>query len=63
MDHTDTLTIEDTANPTAADFVRQKLTDFNRQHVADDRYQPLNIFLRADDQTIVAGLLGATYWG
>jgi GNAT superfamily N-acetyltransferase len=63
MADTYTLTIEDTANPSDADFVRQKLAEFNRQHVADDHYQPLHIFLRTDDQAIVAGLLGATYWG
>ncbi len=63
MDKTYTLTIEDTLDSPEADFVRQKLAEFNRQYVVDDQYQPFTIFLRDQAQKIVAGLLGETYWG
>jgi GNAT superfamily N-acetyltransferase len=52
-------------NPSKDDIliVREGLQHFNRLHVPDDNYQPMVLFLRDPDGTIVGGLLGETYWG
>jgi GNAT superfamily N-acetyltransferase len=52
-------------NPSDEDvlFVREGLQHFNRLHVPDDDYQPVVLFLRDPDGTMVGGLLGETYWG
>ena len=43
--------------------VRDGLCAFNRTRVGDDDDQPLAIFVRDDQRTIVGGLTGATFWG
>ncbi len=58
-----TITLTDTPTPGDLRVVRDGLNAFNRQHVPEDNYRPLALFLRSEDQTIVGGLLGATYWG
>ena len=58
-----TLVLE--AEPTADDvgYVRERLAAYNRQQAGDDHHQQLAIFLRDGTHTIVAGLVGDTYWG
>jgi GNAT superfamily N-acetyltransferase len=46
-----------------AQAVRDALIAYNRDHAGQQRYQELTIWLRDDQQTIVGGLLGSTYWG
>lgn len=50
------------ADPADIDFVRNGLRHYNSLF-ADNSYQPLHIFLRDNDGTLVGGLLGDTYWG
>jgi len=63
MDNSYRLTLEETPDANDLDFVRERLNEFNRLHVEDDNYKPLTIFLRDHQGTIMAGLVGATYWG
>ena len=63
MDNSYSLTLEETPSANDLDFVRGQLKEFNHLHVEDDNYRPLTVFLRDHQGTIVAGLVGATYWG
>lgn len=45
------------------EFVRESLTKFNCEHVGDDGHTPLNIVEYGEDGSIIAGILGGTYWG
>jgi len=61
-----TLTLED--NPAAADLeaVRAGLDTFNRRAIQMDKpaeYQSLNILIRGNDDIVMGGLLGGSWWG
>jgi ribosomal protein S18 acetylase RimI-like enzyme len=58
-----TLSLDKRPGTQDADFVREKLAEFNRLQVGDDEHQPFAIFLRNRQNAIKAGLLGGTYWG
>ena len=63
MDDSYRLTLEETPDANDLNFVRERLNEFNRLHVEDDHHKPLTVFLRDHQGTIIAGLVGATYWG
>ncbi len=47
-------------------IIKAGLSAFNRQALgndAEDNYQALNLFVRAEDDTIMGGLLGGSWWG
>ena len=60
---TPVISLED--NPPSQDvmYVQNCLREFNLLHAPADNYQPLQLFLRTEEQTILGGLLGETYWG
>ena len=39
-----------------------RITEYNKQQAGDDKGQNLCFVLRAPDQEIVGGVIGATYW-
>ena len=43
--------------------IRKGLDNFNRPYAGDDDYKELTILLRDDEDSIVGGLHGGTYWG
>ena len=45
------------------DYIREALTQFNRNHVGDDGHMRLHIVEYDDDGNIIGGILGGTYWG
>ena len=45
------------------EYVREALTQFNREHVGDDGHTPLNIVEYNAKGEIIGGILGGTYWG
>lgn len=47
---------------TAAEQVRELLAGFNRSIAGDDSHEPLRLVVVNDDE-VVGGLLGGTYWG
>lgn len=57
------LTLEETPAEEDAEFVRQRLTEFNALHAPPDTHRLLAIFVRDENGAILAGLLGGTYWG
>lgn len=59
-----TPTIEITAEPQPNEikFLTEQLITFNRQRASDGNYQPLAIFLKDAEASIVGGLVGETYW-
>jgi GNAT superfamily N-acetyltransferase len=63
MNESYTLTLEESPDAQDVHFVRERLNEYNFAIVGDDHHKPLVIFVRDDDNIIVAGLLGGTYWG
>ncbi len=63
------ITLTDTADPAAREFVRGQLRTFNDRHSEHHRairgvgQAPLDILIRDAAGEIVGGLIGATYWG
>lgn len=57
-----TMTVLDAADPADIEFVHNGLRRYNARY-AEDSYKPLYIFLRDEQDQIVGGLLGDTYWG
>jgi ribosomal protein S18 acetylase RimI-like enzyme len=45
------------------EYVREALTQFNREHVGDDGHTPLNLVEYNESEQIIVGILGGTYWG
>ena len=45
------------------DFIRGALTQFNDGCVGSDGHTPLNLVEYDSEGTLIAGLLGGTYWG
>ena len=45
------------------DFVNASLALFNDEKVGPDNHELLNIVEYDDDKSVIAGLLGGTYWG
>ncbi len=58
-----TITLQNKPNPDDEKFVWDSLTAYNRLHAGDDNYQKLAVFLRDNQNNIVGGLLGETFWG
>lgn len=59
------LSLSLTDDPAPADLqaIRDGLSAYNLQFAPPIGQQPLNIFLRREDQSLAGGLLGGTYWG
>lgn len=45
-----------------SDYVRNKLIEFNSQHVLNGRYEEINLCLKNDKEEIIAGLNSAICW-
>jgi GNAT superfamily N-acetyltransferase len=58
-----TITLETTPASEDVRRIEQGLLQYNLQFAPPDGFQPLTIFLRNEDQTLIGGLLGETYWG
>jgi GNAT superfamily N-acetyltransferase len=57
------MSLETSASPQDQQVIRERLTAYNVAQGGDDRYQPLDIFVRDQDDEIIGGLIGNTYWG
>jgi hypothetical protein len=58
-----TLAIEVSPGPEEIAVIDDGIAEFNRANGADDTYTPLTILLRNEQNDVVGGLLGGTYWG
>jgi GNAT superfamily N-acetyltransferase len=58
------MNIELAENPTPEDIkrVHDSLELFSQMHTAPSAYQPLVVFVRNDNDDIIGGLTGGTYW-
>ena len=52
-------------NPTEKEiqFVREALNEFNWERVGEDGHKALNFVEYGEENTVIGGLLGGTYWG
>jgi ribosomal protein S18 acetylase RimI-like enzyme len=57
------ITLEEHPESKDVTVVRNGLTSYNESHVPEDNHRHLSIFLRDEDDHVVGGLLGGTYWG
>ena len=61
-----TVTLETSTPPNDVQVVQDGLSAFNRRMAgsdASDDFAPLNLMVRANDGTVMGGLLGVTAWG
>ncbi len=56
-------TLEREPAPADVEFINARLREHNLLHAEDYEHRPLAVFLRDEDDVIVGGLLGGTYWG
>lgn len=56
------ISFEENSDRADRQFIADNLDGFNRSRVGYDDYQPLNYFLRDEDNAIVGGLLASTLW-
>ena len=52
-----------TPNKNEIEFVNNALEKFNNMHVGPDNHLLLNIVEYDENQNVIAGILGGTYWG
>lgn len=57
-----TITYEPMPQPDDVAAVRAGLSAYNQLHAPDDTFQPLNLFVRDTQGTVIGGLLGGTIW-
>lgn len=50
-------------NKNEIEFVNNALEKFNNMHVGPDNHLLLNIIEYDENQNVIAGILGGTYWG
>lgn len=56
------LTLTDNPGRDELNVVNDGLGAFNEQFAGPDNYRPLAIFLRDEQDTVIGGLLGETFW-
>ncbi len=58
-----TLTLDASSMTSAeADFINQKLSEFNLAFTQAENFIPLVLYVRSEAGEIVAGLIGVTFW-
>ncbi|HEY0602644.1 MAG TPA: GNAT family N-acetyltransferase [Herpetosiphonaceae bacterium] len=57
------ITLEEWPSAADTDTIRKGLDRYNESHVGETKWQPFAVFIRDDNNTIVGGLTGGTYWG
>ncbi|HEY0734411.1 MAG TPA: GNAT family N-acetyltransferase [Herpetosiphonaceae bacterium] len=57
------ITLEEWPASADTDTIRKGLDGYNEAHVGATKWQPFAVFIRDDDNTIIGGLAGGTYWG
>ena len=62
MSASPTMTYEPMPQPDDIAIVRAGLSAYNQQRAPDDTFEPLTLFIRDVDGTVMGGLLGGTIW-
>ncbi|MCC6613482.1 MAG: GNAT family N-acetyltransferase [Anaerolineae bacterium] len=56
------FSVADDAPLSDRDVIRKGIDEYNDQFVGHEHYKPLYILMRDENDEIVGGVLGATYW-
>lgn len=56
------LVLEEQGTPEDIKTIAEGLGIYNRAKVGSENYKPLHIFLRDEENRVVGGVLGSTYW-
>lgn len=56
------VALEENPKPEEVAHIRNSLYSFNEQYGGPRNYTPLYVFLRDDNNKVLGGILGATYW-
>jgi hypothetical protein len=56
------IQLESDLQPDDVQWIRDGLESYNREKVDFHPYQPLNIFIRNEENQIIGGLLDGTFW-
>lgn len=59
----DLITIHETLDAKVADFIQEKLNHYNLLFALPDNHQALVLVARHQENKIIGGLVGVTYWG
>ena len=59
----DLISIHETSDPKEAEFIQEKLNQYNLLFAPPDNHQSLTLLARDQKDNIIAGLVGVTYWG
>jgi len=57
------ISIHDQPNPNDVCAIEDGLRKFNLQYAPPDNHRPLVAVLRSDDDRLLGGLIGITFWG
>jgi ribosomal protein S18 acetylase RimI-like enzyme len=57
------VTIQETLDPVDAEFIQEKLNQYNLRFAPPDNHQAMTLLARDQADNIIAGLVGVTYWG
>jgi ribosomal protein S18 acetylase RimI-like enzyme len=63
MNKPDLINIQETLDLKDAEFVQEKLNQYNLYFAPPDNHQALTLVTRDREENIIAGLVGVTYWG
>ena len=63
MDDTYVIQLDNGSDSAAIRAVQTGLSTYNLGFAPSDGYQPLNVFIRGRDGSVLGGLLGVNYWG
>jgi GNAT superfamily N-acetyltransferase len=59
----DDLLFDNNPSDTEIGFVKNELKKFNDKIVGDDNHKPIGIIVKNDNNEIIGGRIGGTYWG
>jgi GNAT superfamily N-acetyltransferase len=63
MDENYQIAVVEDPEESAWGIIGQGISRYNRQQVGENHFKRLCFVLHAPDQSIVGGVIGATYWG
>jgi ribosomal protein S18 acetylase RimI-like enzyme len=63
MSSPDSITILETVDPKDTEFIQNMLNQYNLRFAPPDNHQALTLLACDQEKTIIAGLVGVTYWG
>jgi ribosomal protein S18 acetylase RimI-like enzyme len=57
------ITFHETSDPKDAEYIQEKLNQYNLRFAPPDNHRALVLAARNQEDNIIAGLVGVTYWG